>query len=113
MRTNQIYVGIKGSVLALDRDSGRILWSTNVKGSSFVTVVDDGPRVFALSHGETYCLDAGTGTVIWHNPLKGCGIGIGSIAVPGRPVSAGAGAAHLVAEQQGAAAASSTAGRAG
>ena len=110
MRTNQIYVGIKGYVLALDRTSGIILWKTSVAGSSFVTVVDDGPHVFALSHGEAYCLEASNGAILWHNPLKGFGLGIGSIAVPGRPVTQGAAASQIVAEQQRAANSAATGG---
>ena len=87
MRTNQIYVGIKGFVLALEPNSGQELWRAELASSSFVTVVDDGPRVYALSHGEAYCLDAQTGAMLWHNPLKGCGFGLGSITVPGRPIT--------------------------
>jgi pyrimidine-nucleoside phosphorylase len=84
MRTNQIYVGIKGLVLALDSASGEILWKTDVGGSSFITVVDDGPRLYVLAQGEAYCLDAQTGFILWHNPLKGCGYGLGCITVSGR-----------------------------
>src|SRR3954462_11980560 len=100
MRTNQIYVGIKGLVLALKSDSGEILWRTDVGGSSYVTIVDDGPRVYALSYGEAYCLDAQTGSILWHNPLKGCGYGYGSITVPGRPVTQDGAIAQIIAEEQ-------------
>jgi outer membrane protein assembly factor BamB len=62
--------------------------------------VDDGNRVFALSQGEAYCLDAGTGTILWHNPLKGFGLGIGSLVVPGRPAQSVAAAAQIAADQQ-------------
>ena len=99
MRTNQIYVGIKGLVLALDSGSGQELWRADLSGSTFVTVVDDGPRIYALAQGEAYCLDAQTGSILWHNSLKGCGYGFGSITVPGRPITHDA----AIAEQQSAA----------
>ena len=70
MRTNQIYVGIKGQVLALDSVTGDVLWKADLAGSSYVTVVDDGPRVYALAQGEAYCLDAQTGSILWHNPTR-------------------------------------------
>ncbi len=100
MGARQIYVGIKGRVLALDYNTGAILWQTSVAGAFFVNVVDDGNRVFALSQGEAYCLEAATGTILWHNPLKGCGIGIGSLVVPGRPAPSAAMAAQIAAAQQ-------------
>jgi outer membrane protein assembly factor BamB len=100
MRTNQIYVGIKGLVLALDSGNGQELWRADLSGSSYVTIVDDGPRVYALAQGEAYCLDAQTGSILWHNPLKGCGYGLGSITVPGRPVTQDAAIAQIIAEEQ-------------
>ena len=71
MRANHVYVGLKGSVLALERESGRILWQRELAGSSFVNLIEEGNHIFALSQGEAYCLDAGTGALLWHNPLKG------------------------------------------
>jgi len=100
MGAKPIYVGIKGRVVALHYSSGAILWQTSLAGGSFVNVVEDGSRVFALSHGETYCLDAVTGTVLWHNPLRGFGLGIGSLAVPGQLSQSAAAAAQIAADQQ-------------
>ena len=78
-----IYVGIKGTVLALDRASGMQLWQTRLKGSDFVNVVWDGDRLYAATSGEIFCVDPSNGGVLWHNPLKGYGWGIVSIAGPG------------------------------
>src|SRR3954462_5844139 len=83
MRTDHVYIGIKGSVVALDRSSGIIVWQTELPGSMFVNLADDGARVFALSNGEVFCLDARDGRVLWHNKLKGFGIGFGALLVPG------------------------------
>ena len=98
MGAKQIYVGIKGRVLALDYNTGTILWQTSLAGAYFVNVVDDGNRVFALSQGEAYCLDAASGAIMWHNPLKGSGIGTGSLVVPGRLVPSAAMVAQIAAD---------------
>jgi len=64
-----VYIGIRGTVLALDPATGTVLWQTKVKGVQFVNValVDDG-------------LYAATGHILWTNRLKGLGLGIVTIA---------------------------------
>jgi len=52
--SNIIVVGIKGTVLAIDRDTGETLWSTNLKGSEFVSVTLEGSEVFAACKGRLY-----------------------------------------------------------
>ena len=47
----------------------------------FVTVVSDVDGVFASANGEACRLDPATGAVLWHNPLKGYGVGYASFAV--------------------------------
>jgi outer membrane protein assembly factor BamB len=79
-RSKTIYLGIKGSVLALDPATGNQLWATHLKGSDFVHVVLDGDHLYAATHGEIFCLDPKTGEGRWHNPLKGFGWGLVSIA---------------------------------
>ena len=83
MRPDHIYVGIKAHVLALDRSSGVIVWQAELPGFTFVNLADDGERVFALSAGELFCLDARDGRQLWHNKLKGFGTGFGALLVPG------------------------------
>jgi len=80
-----VYVGIKGNVIALDRRTGIEVWRTGLKGSvgrssSFVCVFRDGDLLFATCSGEIYCLDPKEGTLLWHNPLKGLGLGLTSVA---------------------------------
>jgi len=75
-----LFVGIKGSVVAVDRGSGETLWSTHLKGSSFVTVAVEAGAVFAGTGGRMYCLDPSTGYVKWTNELPGMGYGLVSIA---------------------------------
>ncbi|HEX4794466.1 MAG TPA: PQQ-binding-like beta-propeller repeat protein [Humisphaera sp.] len=85
------YIGIKGSVLALDRASGAIVWQTTLKGVGFVNLVLDGGDLIATTRGEAFCLDVATGQVRWNNPLTGMGWGIASIATPlGNPTAVAA-----------------------
>jgi outer membrane protein assembly factor BamB len=110
-----IHVGIKGRVVALDRATGDITWSTTLKkGSSFVVMAIEGDRLFALSGGEITCLDAATGQELWHNPLKGFGTGYALFAAdgPGSATSAIA-AAQAAAAAAAASAASASASAAG
>ncbi len=78
-----IYLGIRGSVIALNPANGQRLWATPLKGSDFVNVVLDGNNLYAATHGEIYCLEPRTGMIRWHNPLKGYGWGLVSIAGEG------------------------------
>jgi len=74
-----IYLGIRGSVIALDRRTGVEYWRTPLKGE-FVNVALDGDSIYASARGEIFCLDAMTGRIRWHNPLKGMGWGMCTIA---------------------------------
>ncbi len=78
-----VYVGIKGSVVALDQATGTQVWATRLKGTDFVNVVMCDGQLYAASRGELFCLDRGTGCIRWRNPLKGFGFGLMTIAVQG------------------------------
>lgn len=82
MAINTIYLGIGGTVVALDRATGKELWRTKLKGSDFVNVVIDGGQLYATVKGEIFCIDAATGDPLWHNKLSGLGLGLASIATP-------------------------------
>jgi outer membrane protein assembly factor BamB len=75
-----VFIGIKGSVVALNRATGQQVWATHLKGSDFVNVVLQNEAVLASCYGEIFCLDPVTGDAIWHNPLKGFGTGLATIA---------------------------------
>lgn len=75
-----VFVGIKGSVIALNRSTGQQVWATHLKGGDFVNVVIQEGMVIATCCGEIFCLDAVTGKPVWHNPLKGYGRGLATIA---------------------------------
>ncbi|HEY9173090.1 MAG TPA: PQQ-binding-like beta-propeller repeat protein [Verrucomicrobiae bacterium] len=82
-----IFLGVKGSVIALDANTGGQLWVTHLKGSGFVHLVLDGGNLYATTYGEIFCLDPRTGAGRWHNPLKGFGLGLVSVATGGVPSS--------------------------
>lgn len=79
-KSKPVYIGIKGSVLALDRATGAIIWEAELIGSDFVNVVLDGDDLLATTRGEIFCLDATTGHLRWQNPLRGYGYGVITIA---------------------------------
>lgn len=78
-----IYVGVKGSVMALDSATGQQLWAAELKGTDFVNVILDGANLFATTRGEIFCLDPQSGGIRWHNPLRGYGWGLITIAGDG------------------------------
>ena len=75
-----IYLGIKGSVVALNSATGEQLWATPLKGTDFVNVALDGNNLYAATRGEIFCLEPPSGIIRWHNSLKGYGWGLVSIA---------------------------------
>ena len=82
-----VFIGIKGSVVALNRATGQQVWATRLKGSDFVNVVLQDGAVLASCYGEIFCLDPLTGIPMWHNPLKGYGVGLATIATDYSPAS--------------------------
>jgi outer membrane protein assembly factor BamB len=70
-----VFVGLNGYALALDRETGEIVWSNNEMKSGYVTLLLDGDRLIVSTNGYMYCLDPLTGQTLWHNPLKGYGAG--------------------------------------
>ena len=98
MKTSDlVFIGIKGSVVALYRDTGQQAWATRLKGMDFVNVVLEGDRVLATAWGEIFCLDALEGQVLWHNPLKGYGRGLATMATEDSP---GINSAAVLAEKR-------------
>jgi outer membrane protein assembly factor BamB len=74
-----VFVGIRGSVVGLDRITGAILWTTKLKGSDFVNIVRDDVFLYASTYGEVFCLDPTNGEIRWHNTLKGYGLGLSTL----------------------------------
>ncbi len=77
MRIDQlIFVGLRGYVIALHRDTGEIVWNCSELNSGPISLLLDGDRLIASTNGYIYCLDPLTGRVLWNNPLRGYGVGI-------------------------------------
>jgi len=92
-----VFVGIKGSVVALNRETGEQVWVARLLSTDFVNVVVEDERIFATTNGEIWCLDPVTGDVLWHNRLKGYGTGLATIAIS---KSIGGGATAVMAEKR-------------
>jgi outer membrane protein assembly factor BamB len=75
-----IFVGLRGYVLALDRNSGETVWSNDKLKSGYTTLLLDGDRLIVSTNGYMYCLDPLTGDILWQNPLKGFGVGVTDLA---------------------------------
>jgi outer membrane protein assembly factor BamB len=80
MLVNQlIFVGLNGYAVALDRDTGEIVWSNDQLRNGYVTLMLDGDRLIVSTNGFIYCLDPCTGKTLWHNPMTGYGYGVTSL----------------------------------
>jgi outer membrane protein assembly factor BamB len=70
-----VFVGLNGYAVALDRDTGEIVWSNNEMKSGYVSLLLDGDRLVVSTDGYIYCLDPLSGRILWNNPLRGYGAG--------------------------------------
>ena len=95
--------------MALYRNSGQQAWVTKRVtkiGSDFVNVTMQDERLYAAAGGEVFCLDPFTGELLWHNPLRGYGVGLVTMAFAGNSSgSATAALAEKIRQSQAAAAA--------
>ena len=71
-----VFVGIKGSVTALDERTGERVWQSYLRTEDYVSVLWDGQSLFASNSGEVWRIDPKNGNEIWHNQLKGLGRGL-------------------------------------
>lgn len=70
-----VFVGLNGYAVALDRDTGEIVWSNDELKSGYVTLLLDGDRLIVSTNGYLFCLDPLTGRVLWNNRMSGYGGG--------------------------------------
>jgi len=70
-----VFVGLNGYAVALDRDTGEIVWSNNELESGYVTLLLDGDRLIVSTNGYIFCLDPLSGHTLWHNRMRGYGAG--------------------------------------
>jgi outer membrane protein assembly factor BamB len=105
-----VFVGFNKRVVALDQNSGEVVWDWNCPtGSGYVSLLltDDRHLIVSVS-GYTYCLDPTSGEQMWFNELKGYGVGVASLTAWG--VSSASHLSIAAAEEEAAAAAASSAG---
>jgi outer membrane protein assembly factor BamB len=70
-----IFVGLNGRAAALDRETGTIVWCNKKMRGGYVTLLLDQDRLIVSTNGYLYCLDPLSGEILWHNPMKGFGLG--------------------------------------
>ncbi len=70
-----VFVGLNGCAVALDRDTGEIVWSNNELKSGYVTLLLDGDRLVVSTNVYLFCLDPLTGRILWNNRTSGYGVG--------------------------------------
>ena len=85
-----LILGTNGFVVAIDPANGSVLWQTKLAEGFFsatsnsdVAVLVRAGMVFAGSAGHLFCIDAQSGKILWHNPLKGLGNNDVSLAIEG------------------------------
>ena len=101
MTTRELaFLGINGSVIAIEKATGRRLWGTKLKGTDYVSVLVDGDYVLAGTYGEIFCLETTTGKILWHDPLKGYGWGLMGIATLNGSADPSLAQAHKAKEEQ-------------
>ncbi len=104
-----VFLGVKGTVIALSRSNGSEVWRARLPGSDFVNLALEDDRVYATTRGQVYCLSATSGEILWNNPLKGMGLGLVTIAAAGQGTAA---AEKMRRDQAAAAVAATTAAKA-
>lgn len=105
-----VFVGLNGYAVALDRDTGDIVWSNDQMRSGYVTILLDGDRLIVSTNGFIYCLDPLTGRILWHNPMSGYGVGAPTALVSVRGQSTPAVLSQAAASSAASAAAASSSG---
>ena len=81
MKTSElVFIGIRGSVVALERATGKQVWAARLKSYDFVNVLFQDDIILATTYGEVFCLDPLNGALLWHNRLKGYGVDLATIA---------------------------------
>lgn len=74
-----VYVGIKGTIAAIDRRTGEEAWRTELKGYGFVVICVEEDTIVAYSGGHLFGIDPVNGDILWENELKGLGYGLATV----------------------------------
>lgn len=78
MISNLLFAGTHGHVIAMDKETGRTVWSTSLPrtGYSVVSIVVEDGLVLCASGGHVFALDPADGWIKWNNELPGMGRGM-------------------------------------
>ena len=76
-----VFTGFNKRVIALDQNTGQVLWDWACpKSSGYVSLLlGDEQHLIVSVNGYTYCLDPLTGHQRWFNELPGYGTGVASL----------------------------------
>lgn len=110
MGGNIVYLGVKGRVLAFDKQTDKKIWEAHLKSSGFVTLLIESDVILAHTHGHLYCLNKVNGHKLWENSLPGLGYGMATFATDGNNPDSTVQAQMLQMQQNQAAAASASSG---
>ncbi|QOL24566.1 PQQ-binding-like beta-propeller repeat protein [Thalassotalea sp. LPB0316] len=77
---SQLYLGISGHVVCIEKQTGKELWKTKLKSSQLTNVCYEDGFVYAYSAGHLFCVNANNGDLEWTNKLPGLGYGYCIIA---------------------------------
>jgi outer membrane protein assembly factor BamB len=102
-----IFAGIRECVVALDAETGDLVWRTELAQKGYTSIMWDGEKLIATNAGEVYRLEPRYGEIMWRNELKGLGRGLVSLASGRRGADADSIDMAAFAEQAAAAAAAS------
>jgi outer membrane protein assembly factor BamB len=108
-----VFVGLNGRVAALEKRTGEVVWEWSSGRSGYVLLLVERDCLVASVNGYLYGLDPLSGDQRWHNPLKGWGVGVASLASATQATPADAVAAAAAAQAAGAAAGGAAAAGAG
>lgn len=75
-----LFVGIGHSVVALNPRDGSEVWRVKLGRGALMNVFHDGEDLYATTKGEVFKLDPKTGSIVWHNQMKGLGMGFVTFA---------------------------------
>lgn len=73
-----LFVGTHGHVLAVNKKTGKTVWSTSLPrtGYSVVSIVFEDGGLFCASGGRVFRLSPSSGRVVWDNGLPGMSMGL-------------------------------------
>ena len=85
-----LYIGTNGYVAAIDPQTGREIWRTELSTGFFsgsdVCVLEHEGQVFAGTNGYLFALDGATGNIIWENGLEGMGHNEVTLSIAGKSI---------------------------